>query len=78
MLQESCIPEFQSKNDLKIIKSIEESQIYQLCMICKEVGALHLGIIDHPKILGRILVDYNDSLAVEIPCWKNIGEDDID
>ncbi len=59
------------KDNLKYIRSIEDSSLYRLCEICRETNASNLSV-NHPKILGRILVDYKKAFAAEIPVWKQI------
>ena len=64
------------KDELKYIRSRSDSPLFRLCEICKEVNASNL-FVDHPKILGRILSDYDYALAAEIPVWKKIFEEFI-
>ncbi|MBA7532619.1 hypothetical protein ES705_24845 [subsurface metagenome] len=59
------------KENLKIIKSKADSPFFQLCEVCEVVKASNLTI-DHPKILGRVLRDYPQAVAAEIPVWKKI------
>lgn len=60
------------KHQLKIIESKKDSHLFELCNICKDVSAKLLRV-DHPKILGRILLDYENSFALEVPVWKKIN-----
>jgi len=64
------------KKELKIIRNFTNSPLFQLGKICKEVYASNLAV-DHPKVLGRILLDYYDSFASEIPVWKLVLNDYI-
>ena len=59
------------KEDLRLIKSYSDSPLFRLCEICKEVNASNL-VVDHPKILGRVLRDLYHAIAVEIPVLKKI------
>ena len=62
--------------ELKIIKSFDDSPLFQLCKICRDVGASKL-IVDHPKVLGRILLENHYSFAAEVPVWKLVLKDYI-